>query len=81
MKISIHVAHDQMYQLLEKKNFDKYNESPYQVRMVFTSNAFGYFEVYDWMTNYVYQICVSVESLNDFFAEVEDGKGPSHPAE
>ena len=81
MKICIHVAHDQMYQLLEKRNFDKYCDSPYQVRMVFTKNAFAYFEVYYWMTNYVYETCISIESLNKFFAEVEDGKGPSHPDE
>ena len=81
MKIYIHVAHDQMYQLLEKRNFDKYCDSPYQVRMVFAKNAFTYFEVYDWMTNYVYKTCISVESLNKFFAEVDDGKGPSHSSE
>ena len=80
MKIQIHVTHDQMYQLLEPKAFDKYSESPMQVRMVFSDTAY-YFEVYDWLTNYSYQICTTVQSLNRFFKEVEDGKGPSHSAE
>ena len=76
MKIQIHVTHDQMYQLLEPKAFDKYNESPMQVRMVFADTAY-YFEVYDWMTNYSYEICTTVQSLNKFFLEVNDGEGPA----
>lgn len=76
MKIQIHVTHDQMYQLLEPKAFDKYNESPMQVRMVFADTAY-YFEVYDWMTNYSYEICTTVQALNKFFLEVDDGEGPA----
>lgn len=77
MKIYIHVTHDQMYQLLEKKNFDKYCESPYQVRMVFAKNVFSYFEIYDWLTNYVYETCTSVESMNKFFEEAVNGERPA----
>lgn len=82
MKISIHVTHDQMYQLLEPEIFDKYNESPYQVQLVFT-NAGTYFEVYDWLTHYVYEVCTTVDKLNHFFKVKGgfDGEGPAHPAE
>lgn len=80
MKIQIHVTHDQMYQLLNQKAFDKYNDSPMQVRMVFSDTAY-YFEVYDWLTNYSYEICTTVTALNRFFEEVEDGERPAHKTE
>jgi hypothetical protein len=76
MKIQIHLTYDQTYQLLEPKAFEKYSESPMQVRMVFADTAY-YFEVYDWLTNYSYEICTTVQSLNQFFLEVNDGKGPA----
>ena len=71
MKIYIHVAHDQMNQLLEPKAFDNYNNSPMQVRLVFTDTG-NYFEVYDWLTNYTYEVCVSVSALNKFFIHNEE---------
>ena len=80
MKINIHISHEQIQQLLTKEAFEKYTVLPMQVRMVFSDTAY-YFEIYDWLTNYSYEICTTVTALNKFFEEVEDGERPAHKIE